>query len=1359
MAAPESVAGALVDDTGVLVGAGCTHDARWRRGERLQHLLDRSERAAVDTGELVLTYAELDDRANRLARYLLSRGVGSGDRVGLLFDQAWRSYVAMLAVLKVHAAYVPLDPGFPADRVGYIVADADVALVLTQQHLLPVLGQSETAVLSVDTAADAIDVLDPAPLRDDELSGPTDDLCYIIYTSGSTGRPKGVAVEHASICNFVRVAGEVYGIRPDDRVYQGMTIAFDFSVEEIWVPWVVGATLVPRPTGAALVGHELAEFLAERAITALCCVPTLLATLEQDLPGLRFLLVSGEACPQDLIARWHRADRRFLNVYGPTEATVTATWTTVAPDRPVTIGVPLPTYSVVILDPDRRTALPRGATGEIGIAGIGLARGYLNRDDLTGRAFIDDFLGIDNNPSGRIYRTGDLGRFDDEGHIQYLGRIDTQVKVRGYRIELTEIESVLLTAPGVIAAVVDTHRPDPATTELVGYYTARDDCDQDDLRAHLREHLPGYMVPAYLERLDAIPMTPSNKADRKNLPAPSGSRRTGTRDYLAPETPVEAALAEELAAVLGVPRVSSDEHFFTDLAVDSLLMSRFCARVRQREDLPTLTMQQVYQHPTVRDLAAVLPTAPSTDKTRHEVVESTVDPIRGWRYLLCGAAQALFLLSYIYFAALVLDVGIAWVLAGIDSLGMYLRAVTFSATAFGIACTAPVLLKWVLVGRWKPRSFRIWGLTYFRFWVVRALLRFNPIRLFAGSPLVVLYLRAMGAKVGKGAIVLTQNIPVCTDLLTIGDGAVIRKDTWLNGYRARAGVITTGRVTVGAGAYLGEAGVLDIDTTLGDDAQLGHASCLHPGAAVPAGESWHGSPARPAPSSFRADITADVTTWRRFGYSFLQLFTMVVWSLPIVMLVGDLLSDAFVGLVPTNPGDIAFYAIQLAAASTLYVGGVIMGLIVVITVPRLLSLPLKPDKVYPLYGFKYSLQRTITRLTNSRRNLYLFGDSSYIVHYLRWIGYDLGRVEQTGSNFGVELKQDSPLLSAVGSGTMVSDGLSLVNADYSGTAFRVRRTAIGPRNFLGNSIVYPPGGRTGDNVLLATKVMVPTDGPVRADTGLLGSPAFEIPRTVRRDTSFDHLKTGDTFRARLAAKNRHNLATIALFALVRCVDLWAVVVLNMIASTLYPRLGTAATALGLLATYLFVVAFGIFVERAVLGFGRLKPRFCSIYDPAFWRHERFWKLSAGRYLALFNGTPFKVLIWRLLGVRMGPRVFDDGCAFPEKTLVTVGADTVLNPGSVVQGHSLEDATFKSDHITLGAGSTLGVAAFAHYGVRMAEHTVLDADAFLMKGSETDTASRWRGNPATELAGPTGPAPSTVPTVSRHPAENNPGVSR
>jgi len=453
----------------VLTSDGYDDSIRWRPGERLEHLFEQrcgwlrrlgeAGHLAVDAADGSLSYTELDAQANQLARFLIRQGVRPGDRIGLLSDRAVDGYVGMLAVLKAHATFVPLDASFPADRVAYIASDARVRLILTRSHIAVRLESlaSQVRLLRVDQAEDLIRAERHDPLTPDEVPQPPDELAYIIYTSGSTGSPKGVAVGHASICNFVRVAAEVYGITCHDRVYQGMTIAFDSSVEEIWVPWMCCATLVPKPDGGNLLGPDLGAFLREHHVTALCCVPTLLATLEEDLPELRFLLVSGESCPSDLIARWHRPGRRFLNVYGPTEATVTATWTVVHPARPVTIGVPLPTYSVVILDPEKDVALSPGIMGEIGIAGIGLADGYLNRPDLTERAFRPDFLGIGGNPSGKIYRTGDLGRVNRQGEIEHHGRIDTQVKIRGYRIELTEVESVLLRVPG-IAHVLAWHR-------------------------------------------------------------------------------------------------------------------------------------------------------------------------------------------------------------------------------------------------------------------------------------------------------------------------------------------------------------------------------------------------------------------------------------------------------------------------------------------------------------------------------------------------------------------------------------------------------------------------------------------------------------------------------------------------------------------------------------------------------------------------------------------------------------------------------------------------------------------------------------------------------------------------------------
>ena len=282
----------------------------------------------------------------------------------------------------------------------------------------------------------------------------------------------------------------------------------------------------------------------------------------------------------------------------------------------MTIGVPLPTYSVVVLDPDDpHRALPLGGIGELGIAGIGLARGYVNRDDLTEKAFIPDFLGLPANPSGRIYRTGDLCRINEQGEIEYHGRIDLQVKIRGYRIELTEIESVLLQVPGIAGAVVDTYEPVPGTVELVGYYSLRTDTaavDPETIYAVLRDRLPSYMVPAYLEHLDVIPLTTSDKADRKNLPAPSARRASGpAREHVAPVGPTETALAGLLGEVLGLEKVSTDAHLFDDLGANSLLLAQFCAKVRRHPDLAPVSIREVYEHPTVTALAALQPARPA----------------------------------------------------------------------------------------------------------------------------------------------------------------------------------------------------------------------------------------------------------------------------------------------------------------------------------------------------------------------------------------------------------------------------------------------------------------------------------------------------------------------------------------------------------------------------------------------------------------------------------------------------------------------------------------------------------------------------------------------------------------------------
>jgi non-ribosomal peptide synthetase-like protein len=811
------------------------------------------------------------------------------------------------------------------------------------------------------------------------------------------------------------------------------------------------------------------------------------------------------------------------------------------------------------------------------------------------------------------------------------------------------------------------------------------------------------------------------------------------------ESSTEAGYAGVLAELTGDGPVTAETHFFDDLGADSMVMARFCARVRKRADLPPVSMKDIYAHPTVRSLAAALDGAAPAEPgpvAPPEPAPVMADPVRTGQYVLCGASQLLFLLGYPFVAAVIVNAGYDWISAA-SGAAIYLRAVGFSVACVLGMVVAPVAAKWMLVGRWKSTEFRVWGLTYFRFWVVKTLIRANPLLLFIGgrsdtsasSPLYVLYLRALGAKIGKEVTIFSRIVPVCTDLLTIGDGTVIRKDALFPGYRADSGVIRTGPVTLGKNVFVGETSVLDIGTCMGDGAQLGHASALHTGQAVPEGEHWHGVPAERTGIDYLRVPSIGHTGRYRVLHGITQLLAIVTVYLPVALgavaiffgalpRFGGLLDEPAVSLTHWS-----FYLWALAVSAIVFTGAILGTLLLMGTVPRLLNLAMEPGKVYRLYGFHYWVHRAIARLTNIRFFVLLFGDSSYVVHFLRWIGYDLTQIEQTGSNFGGALKHETPFHVSVGTGTMVADGLSVMNAEFSNDSFRLAPAVIGPRSFLGNLIAFPAGARTGDNCLLATKVLVPLDGETSHGAGLLGSPSFRIPRSVERDSSFDHLRRGEALRLSLRAKNRYNLRSMAVLLLVRWGYLFGFVLLTLAAAGI-PQAGTLAAIAGeSVLAMLFTVGHFVLAERTVAGFRAMRPRFCSIYHPYFWWQERFWKCNNPDVGVIFAGTPVKNLISRALGMRVGRQVFDDGCGVPEKTLTAVSDRAMLNAGAVIQCHSQEDGTYKSDRTRIGANCTLSVGSFVHYGVSVGDGAMIEAGSFLMKGEEVPSHERWSGNPA------------------------------
>ena len=572
----------------------------------------------------------------------------------------------------------------------------------------------------------------------------------------------------------------------------------------------------------------------------------------------------------------------------------------------------------------------------------------------------------------------------------------------------------------------------------------------------------------------------------------------------------------------------------------------------------------------------------------------------------------------------------------------------------------------------------------------------------------------------------------------MGAGTILRSGCFVQGYKAEGNRIHIGAVRIGDGAIVGEGSVVDIDTEIGNGAQLGLSSSLQRGERIPDGRRYHGSPAVETTSDYAFVEPRPCGALRRGAYAAMQLAGVLLVSsaVPVALfyLVPSLLhaSEGAQFADAAIPPDLTILAAEVFALTLVaYIGALLVGLAVVGVVPRLLYRLVRPGVTYPLYGFHYWVFRTIASVSNSRVYNTIFGDSALIVPYLRYIGYRLNTIRQTGSNFGLDQRHDIPFLCNIGSGTMVADALTMINAPMSASSFALREVRIGSQTYLGNMINVPAAARIGDNCLLATKVMLPIDGPVREGVGLLGAPAFEIPRIVERD---QRLKVDDAAEmARLVAgKTRYNLATIALYLAINWVQIAVTTFLFVAAILHFADYGFAAILAFGWASALFTILYFVLVERACLKFGRLQPLVVSMYDRRFWLHERHWKFSASSVDTLLTGTPWKNVVARLLGARLGRRVFDDGCFYVDRTLLEVGDFACLNEDCWLQAHSLEEGAFKADHVRLGRGVTVGTSALVHYGTTVGDNVVIDPDSFVMKGESPEADTTWRGNPASAV---------------------------
>ncbi|MEV2200359.1 amino acid adenylation domain-containing protein [Streptomyces fradiae] len=567
-----------------------------------------------------LTFAELDARSDRVARALSARGVGRGAFVGVCLERGPAQTVAYLGVLKAGAAYLPMDPAYPLDRLQYMVDDSGIRMVVTQRSLAGAVPATERQLILDEPADDGTEPAAPMP----EVG--LDDAAYMIYTSGSTGRPKGVVVSHRGVAELARTLRDRMRITPDSRTLQFSSPSFDAAVFERAASLLNGAALV-TPSRDKLAGDELADVIRDFGVTHALLPPAVLPTMDpRELPGLAVLAAGGEALPGELVDRWSR-DRCLVNAYGPTETTVCATLSgPLSGGATPPIGTRVEGSTVYVLDAFLRP-VPDGVAGELYIGGESLSRGYWGRPGLTAERFVADPFGA---PGARMYRTGDVVRRRADGQLEYVGRVDHQVKIRGFRIELGEIEAALLARPGVRQAVVAVREDRPGSKRLVGYVVPEDGTTPDPaaLRAAVAEVLPAHMVPAAVVPLDALPLTVNGKTDTKALPDPDWAPDDAA--HVAPRNEVERVLAGVFASVLGVERVGVHDNFF-DLGGDSILSIQVVSRARRAN--VHVTSKDVFAHQTVAGLAEAAAPGRGAAPTAEQGVVSggvAVTPIVGW---------------------------------------------------------------------------------------------------------------------------------------------------------------------------------------------------------------------------------------------------------------------------------------------------------------------------------------------------------------------------------------------------------------------------------------------------------------------------------------------------------------------------------------------------------------------------------------------------------------------------------------------------------------------------------------------------------------------------------------------------------
>ncbi len=1265
----------------------------------------------------MITYAEMQRQADALAG-LLRDFVKEECVVAILLPRdSEHLYLAQLAVLKAGAAYVCIDPSFPDTQVVNLLEDSQAIAVLTDRagsnrvHLIkPDMDLALDVLAWTETIIDPVPPLPPAPWLTPSS------LAYIIYTSGTTGRPKGVMIEHASIVCLIQGDLQELEVSPRDRVGQVSSSAFDSSVEEIWMTLAFGATLVVMNDEVTHLGPDLIAWMRRERITVFLPTPTFLRSTgcenpDRELPELRFIYIGGESLPRDIVDRWSRG-KCLVNGYGPTECTVTATRGRLSPGDAITIGRPVPGLRAWILN-EHLDEVADGESGELCLGGVGLARGYMNEPAMTARKFpVHPRL-------GRIYRTGDLAYRDTDGNLFCQGRIDTQVKVRGYRIELEAIESCLVDCEGVLAAACRV-QGEGAQQKLAAFVVPMNRSlppSIDALKNSLRRVLPEHAVPSLFGTLEKLPLTVSGKLNRKALPLLEIHAPEHNGHVLTPRTAIEEKIATAFRGILKVcDPISIEDDFFNGLGGDSLLAAQLISKLRDDPATASLTVRDLYQARSVAEMAKRVPAVASALTSSHSDAPRPVGrPVlatliqTAWLLmgLLIGApimyGLALHLLPFLTenlsLLTLVLVTPVAYVVG--------LTAYILGATALAV-CT-----KKLLIGNYEPTREPVWGSFYVRNWIVQHTARLIPWRLLEGTIFQQSILRALGAKIGK-RVHIQRGVNLAQggwDLLDIGDDVTLSQDATICLVEYEDGQIVIGPITIGNGCTLDVRAGLAGHTCMEPESYLTPLSFLMRNGRTGAGERWHGIPAKAAGL---APATPTLTSSARelspavhglalgLGRAAVTLFINAA-SLLLVLAFA-----AFTGLDAETALDWLFDRTLDFSGFALAIGVALahVPLTLIFTALAMRLLGPVPEGIISRWSLAYVRVWLKTGLLESA-NGWLLGSLFWPV-WLRRVGMKIGRGCEMSS-----IIDTIPELVEIGPDSFFADGIYLGGPRVHRGTVTLAKVTMGKEIFLGNNVLIAPGQTIPDGVLLGIST-VADDTQLRPGTSWFGHPPFELPKReiVECDRNLTHTPMWVRFLSRLFWDCLRFALPLAPLALV---VVWFKLLVMAEDSVSLPVL-----LLGVVPALDFgVVAglclFGLVLKWALLG--RVKPGVHPLWSCwcSRWEfHYIAWDLYVNGPLSALEGTLLLNWFLRAMGMKIGRHVVlgNGFAATIDHDMLEFADGATVN--CMFQAHTFEDRVLKIGIVKIRKDATVGQAAVVLYGADIGERTYVAPHSVVMK---------------------------------------------